>query len=480
MVLQQGQTLPVWGTATPGETVKVTFSGQTATATAGPDGTWRIDLAALSGSKVPESLVVASSETRFEFQDVVVGEVWLCSGQSNMEYEICNPALNKEFTVVNAAQEISAATDPLIRHYKVPKQSSEAPQAEAGGHWEVCSPQTAAHFTAVGYFFARDLRTKLDLPVGLINSSYGGTPIEAWMSAEALAANPAFKPTLERWEKTLAAYPANKVKYDADLAAWKQEKERGANKPAPKEPAGKGHRYTPCGLFNGMIHPLLPYAMRGVLWYQGENNASLPEEYEQLLPALISDWRGHWKEGEFSFYYVQLPGWKGGSGQTNWPLFREAQAKSLSTPHTGMAVTIDLGDPTLIHPPYKQEVGRRLALLAENETYGLNIGETSGPTFLSSEKEGATLVIRFAHAGGLTAKGGAVRGFEISGKDGKFVPAEATLNGDSVTLSSPDAPQPEHVRYAWANWPEGNLYNEANLPASPFRTDLLPAPPPRK
>ncbi len=476
-VLQRGKLVPVWGSADAGEHITVTFHGQTAGTTAAGDGRWIVYLSSLDASTEPADLVVTGKNT-LTLHDVLVGEVWLCSGQSNMEFIVYNTA-NATFRVLNADAEIASANFPLIRHFKVKPTESDTPADAVGGSWTVCSPETVSQFTAAGYFFARDVYQKLHVPVGLINSTWGGTPIESWMSSFALNSDPAFAVVRERWQQTLVEYPQKKPAYDAALAEW--EKARDAAKAAGKEfteraprpPPGPGHQWTPSGLFNGMINPLIPFAVRGILWYQGENNAPHPTEYHSRLAALITTWRAHFGQDDLPFYFVQLPNYKYNhdAAGTDWPLLREGQAQTLSLPQTAMAVTIDIGDPDNIHPRNKQEVGRRLALLAENRLYSIPCDD-SGPLFAGATPEGNALRVHFTHAdNALIAHDKPVQALEIAGADKIFHPAQGRIEGDTLLVSSPDVKAPVAVRYAWANDPEANLFNGAGLPAAPFRSD---------
>lgn len=481
-VLQRDQPVPVWGRADPGEKVSVSFRRQTVTTAADTGGRWLVRLAPLAASTEPAELVVTGKNT-VRVADVLVGEVWLCSGQSNMEFPVYDPA-NANFRLDNAAAEVAAAKFPLIRQFKVARAVAEKPADTVRGDWAVCSPETVGAFTAVGYFFARDLHRKLGVPVGIINSSWGGTPVESWMSAEALASDPAFRVVQERWRRMLAEYPARKPAAEAALDSWRKAeaaaKALGTDAHAaylqqhrrPRLPRGPGDSWTPSGLFNGMIAPLVPAAFRGVLWYQGESNAERAAEYRTLFGAMITQWRQTWGRGDFPFYFVQLANYglpSDPTGQT-YAFLREAQTQTRTLPATGMAVIIDIGNPDNIHPGNKQEVGGRLALIAVAQTYGLG-GECSGPVFASMAAEGSTLRMKFAHAGGLATRGGPAAGFEIAGADRLFHPAHAQIEGDTVVVSAAEVPAPTAVRYAWANAPVANLCNAAGLPAAPFRTD---------
>ena len=476
-VLQRDKPIPVWGGADAGESVSVTFGRQSKTTTAGPDGRWKVSLDKLPAESKGADLSVAGKNT-LVVHDVVVGEVWLCSGQSNMEFTVSRAR--------DSAKEIAAANFPLIRHVKIRNTVAEDPAATVKtSGWQSASPATVGSFTAVGYFFARDIFQKLNIPVGLVHSSWGGTPVESWMPAPTLARDPAFKVVGERWEKTLSEYPDKKAEFDAALAEWtpadaaakaQGDAEHAAwlkAHPKPRAPRGPGDSWTPSGLFNGMIAPLVPYALRGALWYQGESNAAHADEYRLLFTSMITSWRKQFGQGEFPFFWVNLANYKGGgdsTGQT-WAFLREAQTQALDLPNTGQALAIDIGDPNDIHPTNKQEVGRRLALLAKNRVYSSAVEDT-GPTFANVRLGGAGLIVTFGHAGGgLTARDHPLEDVEVAGEDKVFHPAKATVSKSVLVAFSPDVKQPIAIRYAWRNAPDVNLYNGAGLPAVPFRSD---------
>lgn len=475
MVLQQGRKLPVWGWADPGEKVTVSHRGQQAVATAGADGKWRVELPPLRASAEAQDFVVRGKNT-LTLRDVLVGEVWLCSGQSNMAFTV-NRALN-------AKEEMAAAKFPLIRQYAAKRVTAAQPQETVEGEWTVCAPETVGNFTAVGYYFARDLHQRLGVPVGLVHSSWGGTPAEAWTSEETLRADPAFRPIFDRAAAVLAAYPAAKAKYDAAAAQWREQQKaakaagKAFKKTAPRAPSGPDSPRNPAVLYNGMIRPLVGFALQGALWYQGEANAGHASEYRRLLSAMITQWRRAWAQGDFPFYLVQLANYKA-SGEQNveWAFLREAQTQvATQLPHCGQALAIDIGDVQDIHPKNKQEVGRRLALLARAQVYGEKV-ESVGPTFARAERRGAGFKVTFTQAAGLQAKGGAAAGFELAGADRQFVPAQAVVQPDgSVHVEAAALQEPVAVRYAWRNAPAANLYSGAGLPAVPFRSDDWPQP----
>ena len=435
-VLQCDKPVPVWGLAAPGEHVSVAFGGQSVGTTAGSDGRWITFLTPLPSNPSGSDLTVTGKGTT-TIHDVLVGEVWLCAGQSNMEYPVNDPGNGAH--VENAAAEVAAASYPLIRHFKVSRRASASPVDEAGGEWKVCSPGSVGQFTAVGYFFARDIFDRLGVPVGIINCTWSGTPIEAWMSPAALALFPGF----------------SNGHGSVDQAA------------------GKGDPWVPGALFNGMVHPLLPCAIRGVLWYQGESNVGRAGAYAQQFPALITSWRSHFGQGDIPFLWVQLANFRAppsGRGEV-LPYLREAQARALALPATGQAVAIDIGDPASINPRNKQEVGRRLALIAKAKVYAIPV-DYSGPAFTGAEAEGASMRVHFRFTGeGITASDKPLQSFEVAGADKLFHPAKAVIQGSTLLVQSPLVKQPVAVRYAWRNAPEANLYNGAGLPAAPFRSD---------
>jgi len=457
MVLQSDFACPVWGTVEPGEEISVSIAGQKKTAKAGADGKWSIKLDPLK-SGGPHELVVGG-RTTVTVRDVLVGEVWVCSGQSNMEW-IVNSSNN-------AAEEKAAATYPKIRHFLVPKRQEAAPVSEVVGSWKLCSPETVGGFTAVGYFFGRELHQKLNVPVGLIHTSWGGTAAEVWTSKRVLDATDVLKPMVEGYQK-------RSENYEKQVAAYKEaaEKAKAEGKPAPKAPGGKP--MMPSCLYNGMIANIIPYGIKGAVWYQGESNAERAKEYQTLFPAMIKNWREDWGQGEFPFGFVQLANFKARKEQpadSSWAELREAQTLTLSLPKTGMAVIIDIGDAKDIHPRNKQDVGKRLALWAQSQVYQKDI-VYSGPIYESMKVEEGKARISFKHVGGgLEAKGEKLTGFAVAGEDRTFYWADAKIDGKTVVVSSDQVAKPVAVRYAWADNPECNLYNKEGIPASPFRTD---------
>lgn len=625
MVLQRELPIPVWGWAEAGQAVAVTLAGNTAQTVASADGTWRVTLPALPAGGPYEMTVSAGSET-LRRGNILLGDVWICSGQSNMQMTVCQSN--------NAQAEMAAANYPQMRLFSVPMRAELEPLTDVDGAWQVCTPETVPNFSAVGYFFGRELHQQLGVPMGLINTSWGGTLCEAWTSCEALSAEPSLRYMPERLERFLAHPDEVLVRYEEELAAWERsnnipddpgnqgyaqgwadpqtdtaawaemalpafwqnaghaysgvfwfrrevevpaawagrdlvlnlgpcdkndityfnneqigsltmeerndawatprvytvpgrlvragrntiavrvfsniynggmhglesqyalslpdapesalplagawryqiEHNFGLVQPAaaPAQPPVSGNPNTPGVLYNAMIAPLVPYGIRGAIWYQGESNADRGEEYRTLFPTMIRDWRARWGEGDFPFYFVQLANFMHDAaepGEYRWAELREAQTMTLSLPMTGMAVIMDIGDPDDIHPTNKQDVGKRLAYNALQQTYGMDV-VPCGPLYRAMTSEGNAIRLQFDHvAGGLMAREGGLRGFAIAGADRHFVWANAAIDGDTVVVSSPRVPAPVAVRYGWSNNPAITLYNSAGLPASPFRTD---------
>lgn len=643
MVLEKTDSVPLWGKADPGEKVTVTLADQTATTTADPDGKWSMSLNLSNVGQGPFEMTFEGNN-KVTVADVVVGEVWLASGQSNMQWRLSQTA--------RAEPEIANSANPLLRHFEVKNTAVDKPTDELGGAWQVASPETSGSFSAVGYYFAKKLQSELQVPVGLINSSWGGTPAEAWTSPEAIATDPDLQAASTRIQKAAADFAGLTDTYVKDFAAWLREnnredkpvadasqfttadisaegwttiripgkitgeglpqagaiwlrkeitisdkpdnalplnlplrgfdsvywngnllrqtthadypdnitarrygpfnippkdikagtnvlairiyqpdqlaeftgepkagsqslsgdwlakaeyefpaltKEKLASIPIPPAPATR-RQNIPTLLFNGMIHPLLPYAISGVIWYQGESNASRAEQYQSVFPLLINDWRNQWGREDLSFYFCQLANYKAKTPDfpdSDWAELREAQSMTLSLPHTGQAVLIDIGEAGDIHPINKKDVGERLARIALANDYGKSIAY-SGPIYNKMKLDGNKVILSFTHTdGGLVAgeisgtydvkkianqKAPLVRnspdseleGFAICGEDRKWVWADAKIDGDTVIVSSEQVPNPIGVRYAWADNPTCNLYNGAGLPASPFRTDDFP------
>ena len=474
-VLQRGRSVPVWGTADPGEAVTVKIQDQTATATAGPDGKWMAKLGELKVGG-PYTLTIAGKNT-VEVPDVLVGDVWICSGQSNMEWTL-NKAFEPQATIEKSA-------DPKLRLFTVKKALSLTPVAEVAvapgqkqGVWLASGPESTPSFSAVGYYFGRDLRKVLDVPVGLIHTSWGGTPAEAWTSRERYGVEPELAKILEDHDAYVAGFSEEKHKAAVEKHREAVAAAKAAGKPVPQPPQGLLHQNRPTELYNAMIAPLLPYAIKGAIWYQGESNAGKAYQYRTLMPAMIKSWRTAWGQGDFPFFMVQLAPYMkivDEPTESNWAELREAQLLTAQTlPATGIAVITDVGEENDIHPTKKEPVGARLALAARMIAYGEPI-VGSGPVFSSMTVDGDRAVLRFKHVGGgLVSKDGPLKGFTIAGPDRKFVNAEATIEGDTVVVHAPSVAKPVAVRFGWANFPVVNLWNKDGLPATPFRTDDFP------
>ena len=430
MVLQQEIPVTIWGWAEQGEKITVTIGQCSSSTVADSQGRWSTKLEAMEAGGRPRRMTVAGKNT-ITVRNILVGEVWICSGQSNMQWTVSNSD--------NSEEEIAAADYPEIRLFTVPQRTAPEPQDDCIGRWSACSSETVAGFSAVGYFFGRSLHKKLDVPVGLINTSWGGSIAEAWTSREELEKEEDFRPILER---SATFDPNPKQKNQASV------------------------------LFNGMINPLIPVGIRGAIWYQGESNCGRAEQYQKLFPVMITDWRTRLGLGDFPFLYVQLAPFR---YTNNDPAacaeLREAQRLTLSLSNTGMAVTTDIGNVSNIHPTNKQEVGRRLALWALAKTYGESL-VYSGPLYDSMNVEGGKIRVSFTNTGaGLVAKDGALADFTIASADRNFMPAVATIDGNTVLVHSLDVAKPVAVRFGWRDDAEPNLFNAEGLPASPFRTD---------
>lgn len=484
MVMQRGMPVPVWGWASPEEKVTVSIGQQTKTAHADRAGKWLVRLDPMEPG-APRNMTVEGLAETVAVQDILLGEVWVCSGQSNMEWPLS--------AALHGKDEVAAADHPEIRLFEVgtgttPEGPVERLKAspERKCIWQACSSSSAARFSAVGYFFGRDLQKALQVPVGLIYNAVGATPAEAWISRDALQSDPDLRFLIERWDRRLAyaRTPAGRGELDQVFAEYdarqKEARAKGGwfwRSDAYQEPLKQlGYPGT---FFNGRVHPLIPYAIRGVIWYQGEANTGMAHAYRSLFPALIKDWRSRWGQGEFPFLYVQLANWGGLSpqepGPSDWAELRESQLLALRVTNTAMAVAIDIGEAEDIHPKNKQDVGRRLALAARAMVYREPVVH-SGPIYRAMSVEGSSIRLHFDHiGGGLQARDGALKHFTIAPDSRKFVWAEAAIDGDTVVVHSDSVTNPVAVRYAWAVNPKGcNLYNKEGLPASPFRTDDWP------
>ena len=531
MLLQADKSVPIWGTADPGEKVTISFDGQIQSATADADGRWEVRLNPLKANRCG-AMTVAAKNT-ISINNVLVGSVWICSGQSNMEMRIG--------AVSNATMEIAKAKFPKIRLFNVKRATALLPQTDVEGHWVECSPESlpaqGVGFSAAAYYFGRDIHLATGLPVGLIEAAWGGTTAEAWTSLSGLGKDPDLDAHVQRYHYLLTHMPELSAKYEQMLAeypakykAWQEGNKpyaealknwfaeaaeaRVAGKPAPPRPSPNSpepqvgyapdkNPGNPASLYNGMIAPLVPYAIEGVIWYQGESHSGRPLGYRKLFPALISDWRQQWGLGDFPYYYCQVANFlpkQENPGESLWAELREAQRLALRLPNTGMAVLIDIGETADVHPANKQEVGSRLARIALAKHYGKG-GCFTGPVYRSMNVEGEKIRLNFDPIGGeLMAKelpatydvstrrnetrplvrnrpGSQLEGFAICGADRKWVWADARIDGRTVLVSAPEVKQPVAVRYAWADNPTCNLYNKEGLPAGPFRTDDITASP---
>lgn len=477
-VLQREMPVPVWGWAEPGAAVHVAIAGQTQKTKADEKGNWQVKLEPLSVGE-PLKLVVESGNERLQVNDILVGEVWLCSGQSNMEMSVNE--------VTNGDLEIAGAHNPQIRLVRVKEPGNQSPVEDFDGEWKVCSPKSVGGFSAVGYFFGRELHNQLNVPIGLIDDSWGGSACEAWINRDRLEGNLLYEALLKRWgDKTKDFEDA---KWSADMSDWraKAAAAKRAGKPAPPRPKASNDEavgnHRPANLYHARLEPVMPYGIRGVIWYQGESNAGRAYQYRDMFPLMIQSWREDWKQGDFPFYWVQLADYMAEQpepGESAWAELREAQTMTQDElPNTAQAVIIDVGESADIHPKNKLEVGRRLARLALARDYGKKV-EWQSPQYESMEKKGGKIVVKFKDVGGglRTVDGinpkdkSAARGFAIAGEDKKWHWAEAKIVGrDQVEISSKDVEDPVAVRYAWADNPVCDLYSAGLLPVTPFRTD---------
>jgi len=467
MVLQQNAAAPIWGWADDGEQITIEINGKTVHTTA-KDGKFKTKLPRLKASSNPTTLKV-TGKNNITINNVLVGEVWIASGQSNMEFP-----LRASYQSEN---DIKNSTNPNIRLFTVPKNKQVQPVDDVKSSWVECKPETVPNFSAVAYYFGRDLQKSLGVPVGLIHTSWGGSPAEVWMSDAVLSGNPEYKRDI------LDTYPSQETSFKKSLAAF--EKDEAEAKQSGKEFKGRrpGAPWRPTELYNGMIAPLIPYAIKGAIWYQGESNAGRHKQYRTLFPDMIKNWRKDWAEGDFTFLAVQLAPWDMNRKrsldeitkeptESDWAALREAQVYTGKVvPKYGLAVITDVGDKDDIHPTKKEPVGARLALLAERITYGKHV-VAEGPTFKSMSVNGNEAILTFDNVdGGLDSKDGDLKGFAIAGEDKKFHWAKAKIAGNKIMVTSPDVEHPTVVRYGWSDFPVVNLVNKEGLPASPFRTD---------
>ena len=481
MVLQRDMQVPIWGWATPGEVVTLTLSAEaegvepvsTTVVAANAEGNWQAELPAMAAGG-PYTLKITGINT-IELTNVLFGEVWVCSGQSNMQWSV---RASKD-----SEAEIAAANYPTIRLFYVPRVAAGLLQKDVAADWHETTPETIENFSAVAYYFGRKLYKNLDVPIGLINTSWGGTRIEPWTPLVGFDSVPALASIFKEVRAVQTNYRVQLPEKMKELEAWIAETRKALEtgtrlKRMPENRHPLRHQQRPTALYNGMVHPIIPYAIRGALWYQGESNLRDGMLYHEKMKALINGWREVWEQGNFPFYFVQLAPFNYGGRNANpffLPQIWEAQTATLALPNTGMAVTTDIGNLRDIHPRNKQEVGRRLALWALAKTYGRDDVTHSGPLYRSMTVEGNTIRLAFYHAGigsGLMSRDEKpLTWFEIAGEDKQFVEARATIDGNTIIVSSDAIENPAAVRFGWHQSAEPNFVNKEGLPASPFRTD---------
>jgi sialate O-acetylesterase len=462
-VLQRDAPVHLWGEASPEEKITIHFHDQSVATTASHLGLWEAWLAPEPAGG-PFTLTVRGS-SELTRSDLLVGDVWFASGQSNMEMPLAGfpPTAH----VTNAAEEISQAELPQVRLLLMEHKSSDSPLDGISATWQPCTPATAKDFSAVAYFFARAISQREHIPIGVIDSSWGGTPIDSWISLDSLSADASLMPAF-----AARAHFADMQTHQEFIESAEKRADAEAavqHLPAPSHPWHPDpSSWIPAALYNGMVAPFTPYTIKGFLWYQGETD-SAPDRaglYAKLLPTLIADWRRQWHQGNLPFLLVQISSFE--SPKENWGVIRDSQRRALQVINTGMAVTLDIGQRDNVHPPDKQTVGARLALAARALAYGEANLAFNGPLYRQTTRAGGSLRVWFDHAEGLHSKGAAVLGFEVAGADGKFVPATASVQGTSVVVSAPGVTEATEVRYAWQGFTEANLYNGVPLPASTF------------
>lgn len=466
MVLQQNAKVALWGWAAPGEQITITnnWNRRAVTLTTDASGKW---LTYITTTKAggPYQLTFKASNT-IDVNNILMGEVWLASGQSNMEFFIGKTSSASYTSVINHDDVMKDAEHPDIRTIDVPNKVADTPVHDFKASWKLCTAKTVDSFSAVAYFFAREINKATGFPVGIVNATWGGTPAESWTKREVLQSDADLNEILLRYQKAVDVFPQENEKYKAAATKWKEDtsKTKGA---APRGPMGPAHNQSPYKLYNGMIVPIEPYTLRGVIWYQGESNADRAWQYRKLFPAMIKNWRDDWGNDKLPFYFVQISPHRGQN-----PEIRDAQLYVYrNVPNTGMAVTTDNGDSLDIHPRNKELVGKRLSLWALQNEYGKKDLIVSGPLYKSMKTEGNKIRIGFDYDKGLSAKDGELKEFTIAGDDQNFIPANAKIEGNTVVVWSDAVKAPKAVRFAWKNVPHPNLYNGAGLPASPFRTD---------
>lgn len=472
-VLQRDRPIHIWGWATPAAHLTIKFHAQNVATVADASGSWSLWLAPETAGG-PFTLTVSGDGADVTVSDLLVGDVWVASGQSNMEMPLKGFPGNA--VLKDGDKEIAAATNPRLRLLIVTKKSADYPLNDVPDTWTLCTPDTAQNFSAVAYFFGREIADKENVPVGLIDSTWGGTPADSWVSMDTLGTHPELLPAFA----ARATFADGENDRDAALVIEKQEDAaaQAAGKPRPQHPWHPDETsWTPAGLYNGMIAPLTPLSLRGFIWYQGETNSAHERApyYETLMNGLIGDWRMHFAQGNLPFYYVQISSFH--SPGEDWGRVRDAQRRTLEIANTAMAVTLDVGSPNNVHPPDKQTVGHRLALAARRLVYGEEVPYAS-PLFRQATAEwqpdgSAALRVWFDHAQGLTTHGSSSTAFEIAGKDHQFVPAQAKIEGETVLVSASSVPHPVYVRYGWMGVITDNVFNADGLPMSTFTSETF-------
>ncbi|MCH6255066.1 sialate O-acetylesterase [Puniceicoccaceae bacterium K14] len=471
MVFQQKQKNPVWGSADPGEKITLSIGKQKHKTVADSEGAWKIVLDPLD-TKLSYELKIKGKNT-LVFTDVLVGEVWICSGQSNMEWSLTRSS--------NSELEIASANHPRIRLISVPRKGTQEPQDDFEGEWSVCTPETAESFSAVGYHFGTRLHQILDVPIGLINNAWGGSAAEAWVRRDILESDAFYTPLMQQWEETEATYDYEEVlkEYELTLKEWE---ESDQSERRPRKPGNiLKDRHRPANIYNGVLHPIIGFGIKGVIWYQGESNAKRAYQYRKLFPLMIENWRDEWQQGDFPFYYVQLADYReeqAEPGDSDWAELREAQTMAMNLlPNLGQAVIIDVGEGRDIHPTDKNTVANRLVRWALANDYGYNQVSYHSPVYKNVSFANGKATIDFDHVGkGLYAfDTKEVIGFAIAGEDKQFVWAEAKIvDKDTIEIWSDSVETPAAVRYAWADNPVCNVINREGLPLTPFRSDNWP------
>lgn len=476
MVLQQETEATLWGKADPGQkiTVYCNWDNMLYKVATGDEGKWKVKVTTPKAGG-PYDIIISSGDEEIILNNVLIGEVWFCSGQSNMEFPLGQTGEYWHTGVINFEEEVKNAEYQQIRLFSIKKNVCSTPVDTFMGQWMECNSQTANSFSAIAYFFGRELHTKLKVPVGLIHSSWGGTPAESWTRKEVLENDSAYKGILDNYRKKVEEYPEAYKKYLVAVEEWKEGVKKGTitgnkAKVPPREPIGPGHQKTPSGLYNGMVAPVINYTIKGVIWHQGESNGYDPETYSVLLPDMIKNWRNDWGLGEFPFYFVQIA-----AHYQQPPALREAQLIAYrSTSNTGMVVSFDAGDSLDVHPRNKKIIGERLSLWALSNTYGFENIVVSGPLYKEMKIEENKVRIFFDYTGsGLEARNGKLQMFEVAGADSIWHMANAVIDGNTIVIQSEMVQKPVAARYGWRNYAQPDLFNKEGLPASPFRTSKL-------